>query len=210
MDMRAFYAAAILILCATTASAIIDDDINSLGAYFDNTGSVYCFVPTPATPFNLYWILAHPIAENLGGYEFAWGYSPDIVPAPFVLGTTLPPGALNIGSNYNLIVGLGSGLVTSEATVLASFTLMVITQVSPATYVVAGPATPASIPGHAATNDFTNPADIIPMTFHFVADGGVIINEQGWTEPGIAKFRGDCGGTATESATLGNIKALFR
>jgi hypothetical protein len=197
-------------LGAGSASAIIDDDINSLGAYFENAGNVYCFTPTPFTPFNLYWILAHPIADNLGGYEFAWGYSPDIVPAPFVLGSTLPPDALNIGSNDNVIVSLGSGLITSEATVLASFNLMVFTSIPPQTYITAGPASPAAIPGHATTSDFENPTDIIPMTFHFVADGWVTINEQGWTEPGIARFWSPCEGTAVESATWSGVKTLFR
>ncbi len=208
--MKALALLVICILCTGPVFAIVDDDINSLGAYFDDDGNVWCMTPSPAVPFNLYWILAHPIAENLGGYEFAWAYSPDIVPAPFVLGVTLPPDALNIGSSYNLIVGLGSGLVTSEATVLAVFNLMVLTTVPPQTYVTAGPPTPASLPGHAATNDFADPANIIPMTFNFVNDGWVTINGDGWTEPGIARFTGPCGTPAVESTTLGRIKALFR
>lgn len=208
--MKALALLVICILCAGPAFAIIDDDINSLGAYFDSSGDVYCFAPTPATPFNVYWILAHPVAANLGGYEFAWAYSPEIVPAPFVLGTVLPPGALNLGSGYNLIVSLNSGLVTSDATVLATVNLMVLTWIPYGTYIAAGPATPASIPGHAATRDFADPSDIVPMTFNFANDGWIVINDQGWTVPGVARFFTPCDPIVLETARWGSIKALFR
>jgi hypothetical protein len=114
-----------------TSFALLDDGTNSLGAYFDADGNVNCFVPTPATPFNVYWILTNPVAANLGGFEFAWAFAPDVVPAPLILDVTLPPNALNIGTSTNLIVGLGDGLVTTNATTLVVLNMMALTPVDP-------------------------------------------------------------------------------
>jgi hypothetical protein len=207
--MKKFLVLLTMCLWASSSFALLDDGVNSLGAYFDVNGDVNCFAPTPATPFNVYWILANPAVANLGGFEFAWAFSPEVVPAPFILGATLPASALNIGTNFNLIVGLGGGLVTTDATTLVTLNMMVLAPVAAATYITAGPATPASIPGHAATNDFTNPAAIIPMNFSTVDGVNVIINEAGWVVPGVAKM--SCPGpVATETATWSNVKTLFR
>ena len=131
-----------------------------------------------------------------------------MVPAPFILGTTLPPQALNIGNNYNFIVGLGGGLVTSEATVLVVLNMLALAPVAPNTLLQVGPATPASIPGHAAFNDFTNPANIIPMNFSTVM-GPADIDADGWVIPGVARMA--CPGpVATESETWSGVKALFQ
>lgn len=207
--MKRIVALFAICLWAGTSFALLDDGTNSLGAYFDADGNVNCFAPAPATPFNVYWILANPVAENLGGFEFAWAFAPEVVPAPFILSVTLPPSALNIGTNTNLIVGLGGGLITTEATTLVTLNMMVLAPVNPETYITAGPATPASIPGHAATNDFANPADIVPMNFSTVDGVNVIIDENGWVVPGVAKM--SCPGpVATETATWSNVKTLFR
>ncbi len=201
-------ALSLVAMMAGSAFAIMDDGDSSLGVYFNATGDVNCFVPTPATPFNVYFIMANPGVQNMGGFEFGWRFSPAVVPAPFILGTTLPPQALNIGNNENFIVGLGGGLITSEATVLVTLNMMVLSAVNPETYIQVGPATPASIPGHAAFNDFNNPANIQPMNFATVDGVDVVVNAQGWVVPGVAKM--SCQGPiATESATWGSVKALF-
>jgi hypothetical protein len=206
--MKKFAILLALSLVASSAFAIMDDGTSSLGIYFDNTGDINCFAPAAAVPFNAYFIMANPDVANMGGYEFAWRFSPEIVPAPFVLSATFPAGALNIGTNYNFIVGLGSGLVTSEATVLVTLNLMVLAPVNPATRLQVGPATPASIPGHAAYNDFNNPADIRPMNFSTVM-GPNDIDAQGWVVPGVAQM--SCPGpVATESETWSGVKALFQ
>ncbi len=200
----------ICILLAGPAFAIIDDGTNSLGAYFDPNGEQPpCFTPTPATPFHVYWILANSPFENLGGFEFAWAIVPELVPAPMVLDLALPPNALNIGDNYNLIVGLGSGLITSEATTLATYTLMTIGPTS-SNFVTVGPATPASIPGHAVSGTFDNTNAIAPMNFSTVDDVNVIIDDTGWVVPGVAGFNCPGGPIAAESATWSNVKTLFR
>jgi hypothetical protein len=202
-------ALSLVAMMAASASAIVDNGTSSLGVYFNNTGDINCFAPTPATPFNAYFIMASPAVQNMGGFEFAWRFSPAVVPAPFILATTLPAQALNIGTSSNFIVGLGGGLVTSEATVLVTLNMMVLAAVAPETYVQVGPASPASIPGHAAFNDFNNPADIRPMNFATVDGVNVTVDGNGWVTPGVAKM--SCQGPiATETQTWSGVKALFQ
>jgi hypothetical protein len=206
--MKKFAILLALTMIASSAFAIVDTGTSSLGIYFDNSGDTNCFVPAPATPFNAYFIMASPAVANMGGFEFAWRFSPDVVPAPFILGTTLPAQALNIGTNYNFIVGLGGGLVTSEATVLVTLNMMALAAIAPGTVLQVGPATPASIPLHAAYNDFNNPADIRPMNFSTVM-GPNDIDANGWVVNGVAKM--SCPGpVATESTTWSGVKALFQ
>jgi hypothetical protein len=42
-------------------------------------------------PFNIYFILANPVSPNLGGYEFAWRFSPTLDTDPIILPVALPP-----------------------------------------------------------------------------------------------------------------------
>ncbi len=207
--MKKFAILLALSMIASSAFAIVDDGDSSLGIYFDNAGEINCFAPAAAVPFNVYFIMANPEVANMGGFEFGWRFSPEVVPAPFILGTTLPPQALNIGNNFNFIVGLGGGLITSEATVLVTLNMMVLAPVAGGTYMQVGPATPASIPGHAAFNDFNNPANIMPMNFATVDGVDVVVDGNGWVVPGVAKM--SCPGpVATESETWSGVKALFQ
>jgi hypothetical protein len=156
-----------------------------------------------------YWILANPTDDNLGGFEFGWAFSPAILPAPLILSTTLPPFSLNIGTDYNLMVGRGGGLVTTAATVLVSFNLKTLGPVDGPTYITAGPATPASIPGHAVAHTFDNMGEMYPIDFSTVDDLTVIVDNAGWELPGVAKMTCPLP-MATETATWSGVKALFR
>ena len=114
------------LLVASSAFAIIDDGTSSLGAYSDTDGDSNCFTVTPNVPFNVYWVFANPDIANLGGFEFAWRFEPN--PTHFVLSTTMPAGALNIGTPNNMVVGLGLGLITSEATLLVTHQVMIVSR----------------------------------------------------------------------------------
>jgi hypothetical protein len=210
------------LMVAGSASAILDDGHNSLGAYTDAGGNSNSFAVTTGVPFNIYWVMARPDFTNLGGFEFAWRFEPN--PTNFILSTTMPPGALNIGTPTEMVVGLGLGLITSEATLLVTHQVMIL---SPATDVVinAGPAPIDSIDGEGAYNNFNDPGDIRPFNWSTVA--GVDVNgdpidrnvmrffdvpvedpNYGWLRFGLAKVNGE-GQVATESSTMGNIKALW-
>ena len=60
--------------------------------------------------------------------------------APIITSLTLPPQALNIGDQHNLIVGIGTPYATSEATVLATLGLFVIVPFEG--YISVGPSEP--------------------------------------------------------------------
>jgi hypothetical protein len=194
------------VLITGSAFAIMDDGVSSLGAYSDNLGDSNCFTVSANVPFSIYWVMANSDVANLGGFEFAWRFEPAVT--HFVLGTTLPAGALNIGTANNMIVGLGLGLITSEATVLAVHNTMILAAVE-SIRITAGPATPDSIDGEAAYNDFNNPADIRVMNWSTVT-GPWDRDAAGWVIPGLGLINGACPPpVASETATMGNIKALW-
>jgi hypothetical protein len=194
------------LLVSSSAFAIIDDGVSSLGAYSDMGGDSNCFTVTPNVPFNIYWVFANPDIQNLGGFEFAWRMQPN--PTHFVLSTTMPAGALNIGTPTNMVVGLGLGLISSEATLLVTHQV-IITAAAESVIITAGPATPDSIDGQAAYNDFNNPGDIRPMNWSTVS-GPADRDASGWLINGLGMINGACPPpVATEAATMGNIKALW-
>jgi hypothetical protein len=193
-------------MIAGSAYAIMDDGISSLGAYSDMGGDSNCFTVTPNVPFNIYWVFANPDIANLGGFEFAWRFEPS--PSHFVLSTTMPAGALNIGTPNNMVVGLGLGLISTEATLLVTHQV-IITGAAESVLITAGPATPDSIDGEAAYNDYNNPGDIRPMNWSTVA-WDTDRDALGWVIPGLGMINGACPPpVATEAATMGNIKALW-
>ena len=160
-------------------------------------------------PIDMYFVLAHPQVEKLGGVEFGWAFSPAVAPAPVVLGLTLPPNSLNIGTAYNLIVGFGSGLMTSDATLLVSLRLMFTQAPMHQTWITVGPAVPATIPGRMAFNDFHNPADLYPMDFIFVATWHPHLDSAGWVQPGIGWLENFCFPIEVEGTTWSQVKAVF-
>jgi hypothetical protein len=197
-----------LSLVASSAFALVDQDNSSFGIYFDNAGDLNCGAPAPFTPFNLYFIIANPEVQNMGGFEFQWRLNPQPAAQPIISSFTLPPNALNIGTNYNVIVGLGSGMITSEATVVATANMLLLAAMDPSTYIQVGPATPASHPGHAAYNNFNDPAQIIDLNFSTVNGNDVTVDPNGWVVPGVFKF--SCPAPiATETESWSGVKALF-
>lgn len=207
--MRMVSAAVAACLWVGAAPALANSGANALGAFFDDDGEINCFVPAAYQPFNLYWILTDPALPNLGGFEFAWAYAPEPALPPFILDLTLPEGAVNLGSSSNFIVRLDAGLITSRATTLVTISLMVPDPVRPETYITAGPASPPSVRGLPITRDFTEPSFMVPMTYATVDGDEVIVGEDGWVVPGVARF--SCPGpVAAETATWSGVKALFR
>jgi hypothetical protein len=207
--MKKFAILLALSMIASSAFAIVDHGTSSLGFYFDNTGDVNCFAPTPFVPFTAYVIIANPTVSNMGGFEFSWRFNPQPAAPPIITAFTLPPQALNIGTNNNVIVGLGGGLLTSEATVICSISMIATAAIPADTYIQVGPATPASHPLHAAYNNFANPAEIVDLNFSTVDGVQNVINAQGFVVPGVARMA--CAGPiATETETWSGVKALFQ
>ena len=195
------------LMIGSQAFAILDDGQNSLGVYFDaGTFEVNCYDPIPNVPFSMFFVLANCTEDIIGGFEFAWEFDPDPAGTYFTLGTILPPNALNIGDNNNFIVGIGSPYETNEATVLVEMQILFVVPPAEA-FVTVGPSTPASIPGSAA---FVSGESVLFSMRYSTVDGvNVIVDEMGWVRPGLGRI--PCPGPiATEKASWGNVKALYK
>jgi len=206
--MKKLIALLVIALMASNAFALMDDGVNSLGVYFDETFDANCMdVPDANTQVVSYWVLANCAQPSMGGFEFMWGYDPAPAVDPFVLSTTLPAGALNIGDPpFEFIVGLGVPLVTSEATVLVTQTALWTVPPTEMLQIMAGPVENASIPGVPVFNDGTDPGLLFPMTFSTLtgehqpdADGFLSVGSIGCPGP-----------VATDNTSFSNLKALYR
>ncbi len=156
-------------------------------------------VVTAFVPYDLYFVLYNEqiTSNNLGGVEFAWRFDPVVSPA--ILARDLPANALNIGTDYNVIMGFGSGLVTTDNHVrVLHYQLMFLAPLAGPTSVYLEPTVPASIAGEMAYNDFNNPADLRVLKPNSV--DGLYTNPVFGLNMTIA----------TESETWGGVKALFR
>ena len=191
---------------ASSAFAINDTGTNSLGVYFDPDFNQNCIDYTPSVPFPVYFVMANCSEEAVGGYEFAWAMDPDPVGQYFVLSTVLPPYALNIGDNFNLIVGIGAPYLTDTATVLVQFSMMVLTPGITADITV-GPSVPASIEGETAF--VSGESVLFPMNYSTFDGEFVTRDAEGWVRPGIGNI-GCPAPIAIEKQSWGNVKALFQ
>ncbi len=196
---------ALTCLFASTASAINDSGANSLGVYFDPNFDTNCVEYISATPFTMYFVVANCTEEIIGGFEFAWAFDPEPVGQYFILGTVLPPNALNIGDSNNLIVGIGAPYPTDVGTVLVEFSLMILAPGILADITI-GPSTPASIPGNAAF--VSGDSELFAMNYSTVDGTFVTIDNQGWVRPGVGTV-GCPAPIAVEDASWGSVKALY-
>lgn len=199
-------------LVVGSAFALSDDGENSLGVYFDQTYDSNCMALAANQTLNAYWVLANCEFAAIGGFEFQWGIDPAPAVAPIITSLTLPPQALNIGDQHNLIVGIGTPYATSEATVLATVGFFIIVPFEG--FINVGPSDPASIAGHCAFNDAFDVSHIVPMNFSTVDGVDVVVNADGWVVPGVGQFSNACAGpqdpVATETTNWGSMKSLFQ
>jgi hypothetical protein len=118
----------ILLLGATLlcgpATAVIDEDENVIGLYFDTDADSDCLeAVNPHSQIPCYIILTNPSFSELYGFELGFDYGGELLH----LGTTLAMSeAINVGSDDNLIVGFGSPTSTETATLLATLNMMYI------------------------------------------------------------------------------------
>jgi len=194
-------------LFATTAFAINDTGENSLGVYFDAPDfNMNCLEYQVSVPTNMYFVLANCTEEIIGGFEFAWAFDPDPAGMYFILGTVLPPNALNIGDDHNFIVGIGSPYPSDVATVLVDMSLLFLAPGIIADITV-GPSTPASIPGEAAF--VSGNSELFAMNFSTFDGEFVTRDNLGWVRPGVGAI--PCPAPiAVEDASWGSLKAMYK
>jgi len=195
--------------CLTTsmAYAINDSGDNSLGVYFDAPEfNVNCLDYQTSVPSNMYFVLANCTEELIGGFEFGWAFDPDPAGMYFILGTVLPPNALNIGDDQNFIVGIGSPYPSDVATVLVEMSLLFLAPGIIADITV-GPSEPASIDGEAAF--VSGNSELFAMNYSTFDGVFVTRDVLGWVRPGVGAI--PCPGPiAVEDQSWGNVKAMYK
>ncbi len=188
-------------LMATSAFAVIDLDTDMLGVYFDMTADNNC-TTAGTDPFFAYVTITNPSATEVHGIEFGYNLVSSVGPGQmFRLANNLPAGAVDLGTNTDLmlgdyVVGLASPLPATEAVQFVTWQFLLL--VPQTVDIFLGPSTIQSI-------DDGLPAYEI---------GGSIQSlglSTGWPSAGfpVATINGDCP-VAVEDASFGSVKSLFR
>jgi len=207
---------------------------NTLGCYFDDDGVfedgqelVNEQEYSMNSPFTLRFVLSDCSQLSIGGFEFAWRFDPEPTGAYFIIGSSLPPGALNIGTTTNFIVGLGTPLIMADQHMqLATVTILPTFQGEELDIQVSQ-SSPSSIPGppdehgYCVFNDGEDPGLLLIMAYATVdlAEATYTQVEAGLPGPAgdlffvdtpLAHVGAEPGPVATEARTLSDIKAIFR
>jgi len=191
------------------AFAIVDTGPNSLGVYFDaGTFEQNCIDPPYLVPFTMYFVMANCTQTFIGGFEFSWAMDPDPAGQVIIMGLLLPMYAINIGDQYNFLVGLGTPLGTGPATVLVELMLFNLLPDLMA-HITVGPTTPSSIPGRAAFVDGIDLDILLPMNYSTLDGVNVVLDDNGWVRPGVGRL--SCPApVAIENSAWGSVKTLYR
>jgi hypothetical protein len=123
--MKKLLVLVLTMVMATSAFAVIDDDPNSVGIYFDlNADTVRLGNVGPNSQVPVYFILTNPEIEELNGFELSYSVEGG---SYFALSHVFEnPQALNIGDPTAgvFIVGYGIPTIPTEATLLMTATIL--------------------------------------------------------------------------------------
>ncbi len=180
---------------ASSALAVVDEDPNMLGIYFDLSADTPCIEGVaPYDQMPGYVILTNPTPESIGGYEFGYLVEGNAI----ILGVVMEGTALDVGGAGNHIVGLGEPLMTSETTLLATMTVLYTdTTMAPVLFTLSG----------------TQPSSIDPMLPTILYGDGVLMTLGTSSLPGTpcALINGICDDVVTtENTTFDSFKSLYR
>jgi len=183
------------LLVASSALAVIDTDADMMGIYFDETADANCITGVaPYSQIPVFVIMTNPSVDAIGGFEFGYELEGEAT----VLSTTLPENNIDVGYPGNHIVGLGSPLATTEATIVATLNVMYMSTTN----------TPVSFTLHGS-----NPSSIDPALPTILLDGGDLMTLGTSTLPGTmsALINGVCEDVVTtDEKTFDNLKSLYR
>ncbi len=177
---------------AGSAFAVVDEDADMIGVYFDTNADTYCASPGAGMFFNFYVILTNPSTSTIDGFQYSLQIEGDlVVPFPAVM-----PAGTNVGTDLEPIHGLGAPLTCAPATVLATYY------------------------GNfsAATQYFTLAAHPEAFDAHFGYDLPAVTTNSIMRDVGFstmdgthcAVLNGDCDIVATEDVTFDSVKSLYR
>jgi hypothetical protein len=158
-------------------------------------------------PTQAYVILINSTQPGgVGGFEFSLTNADGSLfappPADFVTTYTLPPGAINVASAPDFVVGLATPTPYSPCIILVTIDMLIFDP-APWCFGVKPFITP-SIPGHMAYVPYDDPSFLLPMYPN--------------TGPGVTDYTMAClndpncppGPIATEETTWGTLKSLYR
>ncbi len=174
------------IAVAANSLAVIDEDDNVIGVYFDAEATTDCLeAVVPMSQVPCYIILTNPTFSDLYGFEVGFDYGSELLH----LGTTIANSeALNMGEDDNLIVGFGSPTYTDEATLLATLNMMYLDPANSPTNLVLRGSYPSSLDG-AFPSVLLADGEIISTALHSSAynyqmNGSCSFDDQsaGWDE----------------------------
>ncbi|MDX2473594.1 MAG: hypothetical protein QNL91_07760 [Candidatus Krumholzibacteria bacterium] len=189
-------------LMATSAFAVIDPDTDMLGVYFDTTADNNCTTAAESIPFFAYVTITNPSAAEVHGIEFGYSLISSVGPGKmFRLLNTLPSGAVDLGTNTDLmlgdyVVGLAAPLPATEAVQFVTWQFLLLEPQMVEIYL--GPSTIQSI-------DDGLPAYEIGGSIQSL---GLSTGQPSAGVP-VATVNGDCA-VAVEDASFGSVKSLFR
>ncbi len=134
------------LLLAGSAFAVIDPSLDCIGIYFDLAAEVVMVDYPVNSMIPAYLIITMPTCTTIGGWECSLDFDMDA--APVVGGWTYVGNALNIFSEPDFAVGYAEPIATQEATLLVSFTLLLLEQDGVVFHVRASPSpsTPDNMP----------------------------------------------------------------
>ena len=194
-------------LVAMSAFAVIDEDPNSMGIYFDRTADNNCLTTPSSVPFFTYLILTNPTPQAVNAYELGLDI---VVPAGmegmfFQLASNVADGVvsgIDVGVNGALggdyIVGLAGPIPAQPATILHSWQHMLLA-VIPVEYYIGASSIPSIAGDYPVVQD---------------ADGSVLFQcgqSTGGPEFPVAVVNGagPCP-VGVEETSFGSVKSLFR
>jgi hypothetical protein len=186
--MKKLVAILVLTLIASNASAILVDTPNNLGLYFDpSADTIQLYDHFMFT--QMYLVITNPTFDAIKGLEC---YVDWVEANCTYYGMILPTGALNVGDQHNVVIGLGSAMATSPITLMATYNLM-----------------PSANPTHFALSAALPPS--IPGDLPVVVDGNdnmFQINLEFGSGEVCASINSDI--VDSESETWGGVKSLYR
>ena len=184
------------LLVASSAFAVIDEDSNMMGIYFDLGANTACLTGVaPYSTVPAYVMVTNPSFEALYGYEFGYAVQGTGMMMTVVLNGI---GPINVGVGNNYVVGLGSPTNTSEATLLATLNFFYMDTTG-------GPVSFDLLPSNPSSNDLGLPTlllandQLLPVGFSTI-DGHHCAIINGACEEVVA----------TDNVTFDSVKSLYR
>jgi len=181
-------------IVATSAFAIVDEDTNSMGFYFDTEADQPCAENVaPYATTMMFLVVTNPDFDNLYGFEAGYTMTG---PGQVLSTEFLNPQALNVGQADNMIVGFGTPTETSPVTTVAAISVLYMSTTNePLTFVLHG----------------TEPSSIDPAYPVFLlADGQLITGGLSTVEGNSSEINNGCLVVATEEMSFDSVKSLYR